>query len=253
MNIKINTFGVGPFSTLMVGLQYFINKYNDLDIDDVYFDINRNQPYSKFINLFDYVFENKLGLNFFEIDCDFVYPSYVNLFNDNKIELEKLKKISDKIKIKKNIIDKINPIIDSDTLGVHIRLTDMNVLHRDIQGDINYSSFEKKIEEVLSENKEINKIFVASDNIVSLKKLEQKYDIVYNKDVYRHSTEESNRDNNFSNYVFDDMHNEVGWTDSFLECLSLSRCGYLIHGLSNLNNSSVIFSDSIKKTYRVYE
>ena len=255
MNMKINTFGVGPFSKLMVGLQYAINKYDVSKIGEVYFDSNRNRTKADSdINLFNYVFENDFYGKFFsEINCDFVYASYVDLFNSNKNELEKLKKLTSKIKIKQSIIDEIIPEINGDTLGVHIRLTDMCVLHRDVQGDINYDDFEKKIEKALLENKEINKIFVASDNIISLRKLEKKYDIIYNKNVYRHSTEENDVNNNFSNFVFNDVNNEIGWKGSFLECLSLSKCGYLVHGLSNLNNASVIFSDSIKKTYRVYE
>ena len=52
-------------------------------------------------------------------------------------------------------------------------------------------------------------------------------------------------------YQLGNMHREFFWVDSFVDMLSLSRCGILLYKLSNLNNTSLFFSKTLTKFYKI--
>jgi hypothetical protein len=256
MNIKVDTFGGGPFSQFMVALQSINDVHkNDLDkIDNIYIDTDMVS-----INPFNYVLEQNSEMLFDSIvNCRESHHrreqnkgilEYTDLFNINNGDLENLKKIIKKIKIKNTVTDKLNTLNDR-TLGVHIRLTDMNSIHP-IHGIFTINDYISKIKTVLKGDPTLNNIFISSDNDESISKIISifsNHTITYNT-VSNRSVKED--DTSYMSYQTKSFSSEMFWVDSFLEMLSLSLCDELIYRVSNLNNSSVIFSEKIKKTHKL--
>lgn len=261
MNIKVNTIGGGIFSKFMVAIQSINDICSVESIENIYIDIDRikDNNFKNKLNPFDFVFEQNDGLNFDKvIDAysNHVYrgnkfgnQTYTDIFNSP--DLNNLKSICNKIKIKDTILNKVTDINES-TLGIHVRLTDMNVEHP-IYGIHTTDDYIKKTIDILNNNKTLNKIFISSDNEMSIeviKKNEQlnKYEIITNKVGNRHIDEKGV---GYYSYQVTRMTSENFWIDSFIDMISLSKCSELLYRVSNLNNSSVIFSNTIKKTHRL--
>ena len=245
MNIKVNTNGGGPFSKFMVAIQSLSSIVENVDsINDIYITFGH-------VNPFNHVLEQKKDLNF-DLVIDAMknhqerykkYGSQTYKDLNNSRDLLKLKKICSKLKIKNNILEKINKNIDSNTLGVHVRLTDMNGSHPEY-GVYTINDYISKIKEILSEKKEIKKIFISSDNDISLNKLKP---MLLNMGLEVYYNEVSNRskkedDKNYTRYLRTNENSEKLWVDSFLDMLSLSKCGDIICRVSNLNNASISFN-----------
>ena len=171
----------------------------------------------------------------------------------NKIEdsnnLENYKKIVKKLKFSKEFLkyfDKCNDDlkIDDTFLGVHVRLTDANIYHPYSQN--NYMDFLNLIQ---THRKENQKIFVASDNDESLEKLEKEFgdDLFYLKNCIRGKTEQEDT----FKLMVKNFKDPNLWREAFAEMLLLSKCGTLICRSSNVNNASIIYSNTIKKIIRL--
>jgi hypothetical protein len=116
----------------------------------------------------------------------------------------------------------------------------------------------KKIEEVIK-TVEIKNIFIASDNDESieilLKYFENKIIVNYIPDLYRAEKQETSI--NFTEQQLSYLKNKdieikkKFITDSFLDMLCLSKCGYFIHRTSNVSNFAILYSDSIKNIYKL--
>jgi hypothetical protein len=132
--------------------------------------------------------------------------------------------------------------IDDSTVGVHVRLTDMNIIHGKDYGVLSFEDFKTQL------NPD-TKYFISSDNNESINKLKELFgnNINYVKDMIRSEFENENSEslrlNNFKNPQF--------WIESFLEMLLLSKCGTLICRSSNLSNASIINSKTIKNIIRL--
>ena len=87
-----------------------------------------------------------------------------------------------------------------------------------------------------------------SDNEFSLQKIKENFDIIHNDTNNLNKTEHGGV---YYNYQLDNMHREFFWVDSFVDMLSLSRCGVLLYKLSNLNNTSLFFSKTLTKFYKI--
>lgn len=251
MNISIETSGGGIFSLFTTAIvQIYLNFDKLNDIDNIYIDIDKDSyAYQKNMtnNPFDYVLDQK------KIKPDFTLKAFPLMpYNDHNLlygtlELEKIKLICSKIKIKNIIINKINKEICENTLGVHVRLTDMLDYHLDSHGGGSTDDYLKSISNILKIHK-VKNIFVASDNIFSLEKIKENFEIIQNK-VNNLNKTEFNGD--YFNYQIENIHKEDFWVDSFTDMLSLSKCGILLNKLSNLNNTSLFFSKTLSIFYKI--
>lgn len=240
MNYNLNVGGGGVFSKYMLCVQNLV----DVKFDKIYLTTTDNRTNS---DIFDSVLKQKLSDEFTNIHGNFI----VGYSSDNKIELSnnfnKYKDIISKFEFKDELLDKIKTYqeklnITEKTIGVHIRLTDMNIHH---VNDYGYSNFDNYLEYF---NKD-DDFFVSSDNKESLEKLVDIYGdkIKYVPNFIRGKTEIENtyelQLNNFKNCFF--------WEEAFIEMLLLSKCGSLICRASNLANASIIHSNTIKNIIRI--
>ncbi len=260
MNVLIKTVGGGIFSKFMVGVQSLIDTNIDIkDIDSIYINVDygrldRNtQPRvieNETKNPFDFVLDQELLVPHVVIpaiprqsytDHDILTTKMVEQFNRFRL-------ICDKIKIKNSVLDRVNKNIDENTIGVHVRLTDMAAYHPEHHNQHTTQNYIDKIDSILTSN---NKLFIASDNVESLNTLKKYYgDIVLTNEVgNRHHMEGGGKD--YGLYMAREMHTKSFWEDSFLDMISLSKCSTLIYKPSNLNNTSMGFSKTINKTYKI--
>jgi hypothetical protein len=122
-----------------------------------------------------------------------------------------------------------------------------------------YSNDYIKIIEEVIETYQVENIFIASDNNESinflLKYFENKIIINYIPDLYRAESQETS--NNFTQQQYSYLYNQDKEikkkfiTDSFLDMLCLSKCGYLIHRTSSAANIAILYSDSIEKIFKL--
>jgi len=259
MKILVKTMGGGIFSIFTVAIQQILRDISNVeDIENIYIELDKPRsiyPNNRLIN----TIENESGNPFdFVLDQIKLQPNIVLIatplktYNNHEIlygteELKKLQIICSKIKIKENVLSKIKNDINEDTLGVHVRLTDMLEFHKDIHNGGSTEEYISSIKKIISTNK-VKNIYVASDNELSLLKLKENFDIINNTASNLNKTEYGG---DYFNYQLDNMHLEFFWVDSFVDMLSLSRCGTLLYKLSNLNTTSLFFSKTLTKFYKI--
>jgi|APGre2960657404_1045060.scaffolds.fasta_scaffold122406_2 hypothetical protein len=202
-------------------------------------------------NIFNLILDQKKDKSLPTINCKHLgnYSKFSPIELSNN--LQDYKKIIKKLKFNQNMINKIDHYLDKykineDYLGVHIRLCDMNKYHSVDYGVLSYDDFLKKIKEEKGEN---TKIFLSSDNKESIKKLKLEFgdDVIYLDGFIRGETESEDT----LNLQLDNFKNNQLWEESFIEMILLSKCGKLICRTSNLNNVSIIYSNTIKKIIRL--
>jgi len=241
MKYRINTKGGGIFSKYMICIE---NLYYLKEIDNLY--VNSIDHLSS-TNMFDCIFKQKNYKDAIEVNCK-VFQTYdrfspieeSNKFNEYK-NLAKLFKIHKSIHARVNdLISKFN--IDDNTVGVHIRLTDMNIYHRKNYGYVTFEDFIKYM------NPD-QKYFISSDNNESLLKLKSKFGerISYIPNLIRVEKE----DDNSYQLQLDNFSNPLLWHEAFIEMMLLSRCSSLICRTSNLSNAALINSNTIKNVISI--
>ncbi|MFT6497636.1 MAG: hypothetical protein ACJATM_001258 [Alphaproteobacteria bacterium] len=261
MNIKVNTKGGGIFSKFMLAIQYINSTIDDVDkINEIYLDIDRNIPNERLTNEdqswmsavgennpFDYVLDQNPNCKFDEVLR--VYPrGFGTYHNINKEpELHRLKTIVSKLKIKDTVINKLKPL-KGKALGVHIRLTDMEMHHPEHGTGIKTNTFYQATKNII-EKESFDSIFVSSDNDESIEYFKERMGIVYNDVGNRVKWAGDGRHQ--LGLQLNNSGDEDFWIDTFLEMLSLSKCSALIYRVSNLNNASVLFSQTIKYTVKL--
>lgn len=240
MSCNLNIDAGGIFSKYMFGIQNGILH----ECDSYYFNVIDVRTNS---NIFDTVLEQTYDPNHQHITCIHLgnysklnsiensnnFTSYVNFIEKLKFDDKLLEKVDYYTK-------KMN--IDNSTVGVHIRLTDMNIIHEKDYGTLSFDDFASQ----LNPN---TKYFISSDNNESIIKLKNLYgdNISYIDGLIRCERENDSSDllqiNNFKNSQL--------WFEGFLEMLLLSKCGTLICRTSNLSNASIIHSKTIKNIIRL--
>ena len=250
-NIKLNISAGGIFSKFMFGIQNIENI--NPNMNNFYF--NNVDPravsHSKTNNPFDYVIQQKFDESY--VDFNTIHLGNYSKFNpiENCNKINNFKNIISKIEFS----DKLNKMIencenqikfDEHTIGIHIRLCDMNIVHASDYGIISYEDFDKCLEKEITEK---TNIFVASDNNESIDKLRQKYGNIVNyvPNLMRASSETENT----AHFQENHLGIEEFWLESFLEMFLLSKSSSLICRSSNVANASIIFSNSIKKIIRL--
>jgi hypothetical protein len=270
--------GGGPFSRF---LQCGIIPLADKDFDNVFLTLSpfventNNDEYLQ--EAVDHIVRNRTAMENYgienpydhimsyvldqKVDRSYVYDGYLpigQLYDrNNPIEdsarLNQYKAVLDKIHIKGEIKNKVtnfcNSLSVSDrTLGVHVRMTTMT-LHNNYK-QITYEDYCNTIDQCLDSGKYDN-MYVATDNVESLVKMESRYGkyIRYYPNLLRLPTEGITNRGEWS-WEYDMFFFKRYWQESFLECMTLSRCGGLVCRDSNFSNMAIVFSNSIKNVYR---
>ena len=248
-NITINVKAGGVFSKFMYVVQnaQIINP----DFESLYIQNIDEKSLVNEENIFNNIFEQRIEDNQVVHNCVQVH----NYSKFSPIELSAnlndYKKIVSKLRFTENFNKKFNSYleklnIDENYIGVHIRLCDMNIYHKNDYGSLVFEDFLNEIKKLKEDGK---KIFVASDNNESLSKLKSLYydDIVYVDGFLRGESENEDTKILQINH-FKDVRL---WEEAFIEMLLLSKCGTLICRTSNVNNVSIIYSNSLKKIIRI--
>jgi len=240
MNYIFDIDAGGIFSKYMFGVQNAI-KY---DFDSIYLNIidDRTIP-----NAFDFVLDQKIQNTFTKILCENLGTYDKKTPIENSINFNYYKELAEKIKIKQTILNKVNKYvkkfnINENTIGVHLRLTDMNIHHKKQYGVLTFENFVS--------NMDTNKdYFIASDNHESIQKLKE---IFGDKIKYVPKMIRCEKENDDSTILqIDNFKNKKFWVESFIEMLLLSKCGKVICRTSNLINTSIIHSNNIKEIIRI--
>ena len=173
--------------------------------------------------------------------------------------LDRYKRTLKKIKIKNHIYNKtekfcIENNIGPHTLGVHVRMTSM-VIHtkRPDEVDIQWEDYFKTIDYTLRSGNYAN-LFIASDNHESLEILDRRYPnmVKYFPNMLRFPKILIDNYDDW-HWDYDQFFMKPWWEESFIEAMTLARCGGLVCRESNLANVAVVFSNSIRQVVRVYD
>jgi hypothetical protein len=234
VNIKINGLGLGGSLTILFNwLCLFGDK-----VGNIYVDLSDSWKESTGIdkNIFDLILDQNKIEGAPEIQ---VGGHYLHNFNDDI--LSNIRNIiNEKIKIKPEILKKINDVIEKNNItninelcGVHVRLTDMFEYHNDIYGKVDFDSYLNEMYK-FSEDTEY---FIASDNNESIFKLKNIFGkkIHYISNITRTKNEKDvgknfrskNRALIFS-LGLDRLKNDDNVINDFIDLMVLSKCKKLI-------------------------
>jgi hypothetical protein len=176
----------------------------------------------------------------------FMYPNnFVELkekfYNSFKLKTY-LKELLDNY-YDKNIKSKV-------TLGVQVRLTDMKHYH-------NVSPVEKyieKINQILNERPEIEQIFLATDDSLVIKQIQDniKIPVIYYVDMFR-ANEENPHLHPYDRFVGPrENHKYQLGVECIQEIFTLAKCDYLLKAdVSSVSIIASILSENIKLVYKV--
>lgn len=220
-------------------------------------DYGITDPYD---NIFNYVLDQKTDHTYVdmgELPIGTWYSRFKRM--EESPSLDRYKRTLQKIKIKNHIHNTVNDFckknsIGVHTLGVHVRMTSM-VIHtrRPDEVDVTWDDYYKIIDNELRTGNYGN-MFVASDNHESLELLNRRYPGMI------HFFPGQLRFPNILIKNYDDWHWDYDqffmrqwWEESFIETMTLARCGGLVCRESNLSNMALVFSNSIRKVRRIYE
>jgi len=180
---------------------------------------------------FNYVLDQEDIKEFDKIYDWKVFPQMADISLDPSFHL--YQEIAKKINIKKEIFDQIPKEIDHNTLG----------------GYVSFDDYLRKVEEVVVKN-DIKKIFIASDNLESISKMRTNYEIITNNLQTRHDKEVDDS-GSYYEFLIKNSNDSALWNSTFVDAMSLSRCGYIIKGVSSFSSIPIIFSSTIKKVYTI--
>jgi len=248
-NFTLNVNAGGVFSKFMFIIQN-IQRINP-NFDSVYINNLDSRSLTGSENIFNNILKQDNTNNQAIFECKHLGNYSKSNPIENSLNLSEYKKIISKLQFTDNFNNKFNKInsilnIDESFIGVHIRLCDMNILHSNDYGILTYNDFLTEIKKHVTTN---TKLFISSDNIESISKLKHDLDnkIYYVKNFIRADLEIENtydlQIKYFKDYQF--------WQEAFIDMLLLAKCGKLICRTSNLNNASVIYSNTIKKIIRL--
>lgn len=197
-----------------------------------------------------------------KVDRSYTYQGFLpigQLFSKEKpIEnsplLPEFKRILNKLHFRPEIITKVDNLcklvnINSSTLGVHVRMTTMAVHtnYNPVTIEDYYNAIDQELETGL-----YNGLYTSTDNVESLVKLERRYGhiIRYYPNLLRLPTEHITERWQWS-WEYDMFFYKKFWQESFMEAMTLARCGGLVCRDSNFSNAAICFSNTIKRVKRI--
>lgn len=196
-------------------------------------------------NLFDSIFDFDYSKTYNSVFCD-GWNTHLDLINHSGLKV--LRNKVSKLKIKSNILKVVEKYKKENniqnTLGVHIRQTDMHALHP-FYGKFEFDSYTQCIDSHIANNNYDN-IFVSADSRESLQKMQNYYGKkikVFNCKYIVDYEYSDNYHNQLINFCTPDF-----WIETFTNMLILSKTKHLIYRVSDYSNAAILFSDSIHST-----
>lgn len=271
--------GGGPFSRM---LQCGIIPLADIEFDNVYLTLSafdedtnndeylqeavdhivRNRTYMQMYGI-DRPYEHIIGYVLDQsVDSSYSYQGYLPIGKmydrnspiESSVRLADYRRVVNKLHIQNEIKTRVDDLcqlvnINKETLGVHVRLTTMSV-HTNYM-PVTIEDYFRTVDREL-ETGNYNGLYVATDNVESLVKMEQRYASVirYYPNLLRLPTEEIKNVSEWS-WEYDMFFRKQFWQESFMEVLTLARCGALVCRDSNFSNAAVVFSNTLNKIVRV--
>lgn len=169
---------------------------------------------------------------------------------ENSNRLDDYKRVLNKIHINNEITTKVDNLcklvnINDQTLGVHVRMTTMSV-HTNYS-PVTFENYCDAIDKELATG-DWTGLYVATDNVESLVKMEQRYGniIRYYPNLWRLPTEQITERWQWS-WEYDTFFHKRFWQESFMEAMTLARCGGMVCRDSNFSNAAVVFSNSLRR------
>ena len=212
-------------------------------------------------NPWDWWFE-QIKLN--DNDKLFPIPYDITKFNQteklwNRADLPYARNISEKyIKIKQHILDRVNIIFEEEfknkiVLGVMARGTEMNKIHPEY-GDQTIATWLNKTSKILKKNKNIDRIFVVTEDKNYLDRFNEEFDnVFYLKDVFRRTTESLEYTIKYPLWPCLNTerinHCKLLGEEMLIQALLLSKCEYLIVKQSGVSSAAIFFSHNLKDVY----
>lgn len=237
---------LGEFVCSIYGLQKYLENSNLKDSFDIQSDKVIFQ--SKFNDFFNEIFDQSVESEQIVIPSISVGGWNASLqkkmLDNSLIDHDFFRLVCSSLILNSKIEDQINDFctlnnITKNTLGVHLRTTDMNCYanHSDY-GIYHYEDFLNLIDE---NERNYENIFVCSDNHNSILRLKKKYGdrVKHFSGFWRGEHEESDVYSQQQKRLKDTSR----CTEPFIECLALSRCGCLINRLSSLSYVAYMFAD----------
>ena len=237
---KLNVRFGGIYSNVMIGLQYM--GWRGFSVESCYLNVDALE-----LNPLDYVLDQKLAAEYETIQAQSMATFHHRNRVDKSGQYPTLKQLATTLRYKQELLDLVDRYIekfniDSKTVGVHVRLCDMNILHSDLYGYVTYGDYVREIQKHIDSD---STLFIASDNEESVEKLQRDFNckVNYVPGMIRGSTESENTyDLQLNNFTRKEL-----WVEAFLDMLLLSKCSKLICRTSNLANMSIISSNTINK------
>lgn len=238
--IKLEIDGGGVFSKYMLGIASATRA--NFEFQSLYFNVVDPRFLVNGVNPFNYVLKQQFDKNSVKRVAD----RLITYHSLNPIEMSYDFKLYKGIISKIQFTDELNSLLEDsikrlniskDTLGVHVRLTDMNTTHGSQYG---IGTTKQYIETIRGLTPKHN-IFVASDNNESLIKLKKEFGnkIASIDDCIRADAEDS-----YAISLWLDGNNfKQLWIEAFLDMLLLSKCGTIVCRTSNLSNTSILYAD----------
>jgi hypothetical protein len=240
INYVLDIEAGGIFSKYMFAIQNGVKH----KFDSIYLNVIDDRTIS---NAFDFVLDQQYQNDCFRIKCE----NLGTYDKSNPIETSEnfnnYQNFVNLLKIKQSILDEVETYvkelnINKNTVGVHLRLTDMNIHHVKQYGVLSFEDFVS--------NMDISKeYFVASDNHESIQKLKNIFGdkIKFIPKMIRCENEYDDS----TTLQLSNFRNERFWVEAFIEMLILSKCNTIICRTSNLINASILHSKTINKIIRL--
>jgi len=288
----IRTGGGGIFSHFMILMEYLMR---DAYISQPYFSIRPVTDTSGSIssmalshhNFFDNIIDQDPIL--FQDQKDFQGPytnAHVMYYEDLASYMKLARKTSKQIKFKPELIEKANLFYENNfnnsnnVLGIHLRMTDINTVSKireesddnlseggkiQLFKDYNKEAFEKYkelIKKALSENPEVEYIYVATDNREDALLLQKEFSNEKQKLVWRDSKYLNESSNDISTKEYQGggvnslqaaFRDPLFYQDAVLDLLILMKSKYLLGRLSSVNwFSQICHLSNYEKYYHLW-
>lgn len=164
--------------------------------------------------------------------------------------LSDYKRVVNKLHFQNEIVNRVDNLcklvnIGPKTLGVHVRMTTMSV-HANYK-PVTHEDYVKAIDEELATG-DWDGLYVATDNVESLIKMEQRYGniIRYYPNLVRLPYERITERWQWS-WEYDMFFHKKFWQEGCMEAMTLARCGGMICRDSNFSNAAVVFSYTLRR------
>ena len=161
------------------------------------------------------------------------------------------------VKIKQHILDRVENIYnrefkDKVVLGVMARGCEFNAGHPEF-GNQTIDTWLNKTHEVLAEHKEIDKIFLVTEDSLYLKHFEMEHGNVFYLDAFRRTYESIEYMNKYNLWAIVSNrrpnHKRLLGEECLVQALLLAKCDYLIVKVCGTANAAVFFSEGVKNVY----